>query len=218
MNWHLAPALVRLREQVNERWPSRSKESDGSIGNAEHSARESDHNPNDSGVVCAIDITHDPKSGCDSYALAEDLLASRDPRIEYVISNHKIASSHVQPWSWRKYNGKNPHDHHVHISVKQDPKRYDDGSSWNLDAKPMPAPKPSKPDAPSVLRKGSTGQAVKELQTALRANGLNTVKIDGTFGVATETAVKTFQKASGLVVDGIAGPQTQAALKKEKVI
>lgn len=212
-SWRVAQSLVRLREQVNERWPMRSKDSDGSIGDAGHSARESDHNPNDAGVVCAIDITHDPKSGCDSYALAEDLLASRDPRIEYVISNRKIASSHVQPWQWRKYNGKNPHDHHVHISVKQDPKRYDDASSWNLDAKPMPSPKPTKPEAPVVLRKGDAGQAVKDMQTLLKAAGLVTVKIDGQFGLATETAIKSFQRASGLVVDGIAGPQTIASLK-----
>lgn len=217
MTWHLAPALVRLREQVNERWPTRAKDSDGSIGDASHQSRHSDHDPNDAGVVCAIDITHDPKSGCDSYALAEVLLASKDPRIEYVISNRKIASSHVSPWQWRKYSGANPHDHHVHISVKQDSKRYNDPSSWNLDAKAMPAPKPSKPEAPATLRKGSSGQAVRDLQAMLKAKGMSTVRVDGNFGVATETAVKTFQKASGLVIDGIAGPQTIAAMKLKAV-
>jgi hypothetical protein len=41
-------------------FPERSKESDGSIGNAEHSARQSDHNPDQFGIVRAIDITNDP--------------------------------------------------------------------------------------------------------------------------------------------------------------
>ncbi len=66
MNWRLAKSLETLRSQVNAVHPNRSKESDGSIGNAEHSARESDHNPNSAGVVCAIDITPDPAGGVDS--------------------------------------------------------------------------------------------------------------------------------------------------------
>ena len=215
MEWQLAPALDKLRKQVNERWPMRNKSSDGTIGDASHSSRDSDHNPNPAHYVCALDLTHDPGSGMDSYALAEVLLASRDPRIEYIISNRKIASSHVQPWKWRKYSGKNPHDHHVHVSVKQDAKRYGDPSSWDLAAKPMPPPS-NKPYIPPVtLRRGSSGQLVRELQLALRAKGLTTIKVDGQYGPATEAAVKTYQRASGLVIDGIAGPQTIASLKEK---
>lgn len=207
MTWRLAKSLETLRSQVNALYPSRSKDSDGSIGDVSHSARTSDHNPNDAGVVCAIDITHDPKSGCDSYALAEVLRASRDPRIKYIISNRKICSSDTQPWAWRKYTGKNPHDHHVHVSVKSPGKFYDDTAPWNLTAQPMPAPVATAPAPPKTLRAGDTGPAVADLQVALK------VKPDGVFGADTLTAVKAFQKAHKLVADGVVGPQTWAALK-----
>lgn len=42
MTWHLAPCLDTLRRQVNDAHPGRDKSSDGTIGNAEHAARESD--------------------------------------------------------------------------------------------------------------------------------------------------------------------------------
>jgi len=47
---------VKLRDQVNRRWPRRDKASDGWIGDRAHSERISDHNPNKAGVVHAIDI------------------------------------------------------------------------------------------------------------------------------------------------------------------
>src|SRR6185312_13154805 len=140
MAWRVAKSLLKLRDQVNARWPNRNKENDGTIGDASHQSRKSDHDPDSHGVVTAIDITHDPKSGCDSYALAEVFRASRDPRIKYVISNHRISSSEVDPWAWRPYHGVNPHDHHVHVSVKDDALLYDSENDWNLDARPMPAP------------------------------------------------------------------------------
>ena len=118
-HWTLAKALATLRSQVDSMYPKRSKRSDGSIGDAKHSARKSDHNRNVRGYVNAVDITHDPRGGFDSYKFAEHLRNTRDPRISYVISNGKIFSSSVAPWQWRKYNGANKHDHHVHISVRQ---------------------------------------------------------------------------------------------------
>jgi len=58
------------------------------------------------------------------------------------------------------------------------------------------------------LSKGSTGEGVKWLQTALnRANNANLV-VDGVFGEATKTAVLNWQRKSGLTADAIAGPLT----------
>src|SRR4051794_9209283 len=60
MAFRLAKALETLRSQVNAAHPTRRKASDGWIGDTAHSARKSDHNPNSAGVVCALDMTHDP--------------------------------------------------------------------------------------------------------------------------------------------------------------
>ena len=132
MKWRVANSLIALRNQVNAKFPNRNKDWDGTIGDANHSSRTSDHNPNSDGVVCAMDITHDPRHGVDSYQMAEELRSSRDPRIKYIISNRKIASSTTSPWKWRKYTGSNPHDHHVHVSVNGQRRSYDDTAPWEI--------------------------------------------------------------------------------------
>jgi hypothetical protein len=65
-----------------------------------------------------------------------------------------------------------------------------------------------------ILKKGSRGHAVRELQHRLTSLGYNTKGIDGIFGPNTEKAVRQFQKSHGLVVDGIVGPATKKALGK----
>lgn len=63
-----------------------------------------------------------------------------------------------------------------------------------------------------VLRRGSFGAAVGELQELLNAQGYH-LTVDNDFGPATELAVTMFQKASGLAEDGIVGRHTWAALR-----
>jgi hypothetical protein len=63
-----------------------------------------------------------------------------------------------------------------------------------------------------ILMKGSRGPAVKELQRLLTSQGYNTKGIDGFFGSDTDFAVRQFQKAHHLKVDGVAGPATKKAL------
>jgi peptidoglycan hydrolase-like protein with peptidoglycan-binding domain len=62
--------------------------------------------------------------------------------------------------------------------------------------------------AEPMLKKGSTDPAVRDLQEALKALGYDPGPIDGTFGSATETAVKAFQQAKGITVDGVVGKVT----------
>lgn len=64
----------------------------------------------------------------------------------------------------------------------------------------------------AVLRLGSTGLDVVNLQLRLRELGFAPGPSDGSFGPATETAVIHFQGSKGLLPDGIVGPVTLAAL------
>ena len=59
-----------------------------------------------------------------------------------------------------------------------------------------------------VLRPGSTGEAVRELQQALEGLGYDPGPVDGQFGARTEDAVKAFQTAQGIAADGIVGDVT----------
>lgn len=63
-----------------------------------------------------------------------------------------------------------------------------------------------------TLKYGSRGSAVVQLQQALITKGFPVGKADGIFGPKTRQAVIAFQKANKLIVDGIAGKQTQSAL------
>lgn len=138
MSWRVARSLETLLAQVDAAFPGRSTASDGDIGDQAHQTRTSDHNPNAAGVVTAIDITNDLAHGVDARKLGEALIASKDPRIKYVISNAQIASSDAyererpgpdQPWVWRPYTGENAHRQHVHISVMGN---YDDTTPWAI--------------------------------------------------------------------------------------
>lgn len=59
-----------------------------------------------------------------------------------------------------------------------------------------------------TLRKGARGNITKLLQEKLNALGYNCGKVDGIFGAATYVAVIAFQKAYGLIADGIVGKNT----------
>ena len=65
-----------------------------------------------------------------------------------------------------------------------------------------------------LLKNGSRGGAVKQLQANLNKLGFNCGTADGIFGAKTEAAVKAFQKAYGLAVDGIAGPATLGKIEE----
>lgn len=62
-----------------------------------------------------------------------------------------------------------------------------------------------------IIRSGSTGEYVKKAQERLNKHNASLV-VDGIFGDATLAAVKKFQKENNLDVDGIVGPKTWAAL------
>ena len=63
-----------------------------------------------------------------------------------------------------------------------------------------------------LLKRGSQGTAVTELQQALFVLGFDPEGVDGIFGPKTEAAVRAFQDDKGLMIDGIVGSETRSAL------
>lgn len=220
MTWRVARSLDTLLHQLNVAFPNRDKSSDGAIGDADHASRSSDHNPwvrdgKGQPIVTARDFTHDPKTGVDGERLLANLIASKDKRIKYIIWNRHIYSGTEQEhaaWMERPYNGKNPHNHHIHISVKDRESLFDDATPWRLTLEQSPAERAVTPTPPphAQVRLGSKGVDVRKLQELLK------IPVDGWFGSKTLKAVKEFQTAHNLPADGIVGRYTWGVLEPER--
>lgn len=191
--YHLAPALVGLRNEINVAHPERDKSSDGWIGDASHQASKSDHNPDydSGGVVRAIDID---KDGIDADALVAKLI--KDPRVNYVIWNGYIWSRKYN-FQKRKYNGSNPHKSHVHTSLRHGSSFEKDTKSWGVSG--------------GSDNGGYTPKYVKDRQALLVKVGYK-IAVDGVYGKNTVAAVKDFQAKNKLAVDGRPGPKTTELL------
>lgn len=221
-----APACRQALADATKRWPNRKRVSDGIMGDARHQARKSDHNQGN-----AVDITHDPASGCDGDLIAS--LAIRDARVKYVIWNRRIYNRARAGEGWRPYTGSNPHTKHCHISIRADARTDTRAWAWASagHAEPVPAPapggdnrpeqrpppggaapNPTGPRYPNVpLKQGSRSTSVRRVQERLRALGWD-VGVDGLFGAETDRVVKAFQRRKNLVDDGVVGPKTWRAL------
>ncbi len=71
---------------------------------------------------------------------------------------------------------------------------------------------PSIQSTEALSKMGSRGSEVRQIQTKLKNWGYYKGNVDGIFGSKTRDAVIWFQRKNGLKVDGIAGPQTLAAM------
>ena len=121
MDWYLNRALTNFRAEVNARWPGRDKASDGTIGDKAHQASPSDHNPDADGSVDAWDMDVELNGAGKPYQ--DDLwrvinAALKQESIQYVIYNGRITSRSWGLGVWRKYDGSNPHDKHVHFNTR----------------------------------------------------------------------------------------------------
>jgi hypothetical protein len=124
--WRLSPSLVRLMDETDERAPERSTASDGSIGDAAHASRDSDHNPKaprPPGWVDAVDITDDDAHGCDVAVLAHHLVAKKDSRVKYLIHKGTIWKGYPNrgypAFAPQPYTGASPHTNHLHVSITE---------------------------------------------------------------------------------------------------
>jgi hypothetical protein len=132
-----AYGIERLVADVDAMAPHRSTTHDGILGDQRHAAEHSGHNPNAAGVVCAVDITHDPAHGADAGDIAENIRLDRDDRLGYAIFNGRIFAGPEgpSPFVWRTYHvppGGSRHEDHVHVSLRQDPHYYDDDGGWEI--------------------------------------------------------------------------------------
>ncbi|MGN9802075.1 hypothetical protein [Micromonospora sp. L32] len=124
--WYVAPALAVLRAEIDTRWPRRDRTSDGSIGDAAHQASRSDHNPNERDSVNAIDVD---KDGIDVAAVIAAV--ESHPSTHYWIYDRQIADRD-DGFRRRPYTGSNPHDKHLHVSIRQTRTAEQDRRPWGL--------------------------------------------------------------------------------------
>jgi len=133
MSWKLAAAAQTLRKQVDTRFPKRDRSSDGTIGDQAHKRRISDHNPDKTGFVMALDLDED---GWPAHTFADQLLeymrTSGDKRIKNIVYEGRVASGTYsnQMWVWRSAPSLG-HAHHIHISFAEPAKH---------DGRPFPLP------------------------------------------------------------------------------
>ena len=113
-------AAVAALRQATALAPKRMKASDGLLPSAAHVKQ----NPNsDHNTGLAVDLTHDPANGIDCRVIFQEL--RNDKRVDYLIFNRRIWSARNGE---RDYTGANPHEKHLHISIKAEHSK--DTSPW----------------------------------------------------------------------------------------
>ena len=105
-------AAISVLRQATALRPNRNKASDGLLPSAAHIKQnpDSDHN-----TGYAVDITHDPVFGINGSEVFKYL--KYDKRVKYLIFKGKIWTPQKGD---HKYTGPNQHNHHVHISIKDE--------------------------------------------------------------------------------------------------
>ncbi|WP_174526338.1 peptidoglycan-binding protein [Micromonospora maritima] len=202
--WRTVRSLDRLNEQIRATYPravppATSAASWGSIADSAHSST-SDHYPHfysalgATAVVCARDFPHAPNLGLDAHKVAEQLRASRDPRIGYIISNRRITGPNYG-WRWSSYSGSDPHDTHIHVSTVHTAAA-DSGADWQI------GPAPAEGITQMFCKYGDRGENVRALQYALHNIGFTPGTIDGAYGDGTAAALKKAEASLGVVSDG----------------
>lgn len=140
VRWRAAKCVIKLRRQIDQCFSNRDRSSDGIMGDSDHCPGSSDHCPNiidgGVGIVTAIDITHDPASGCDLQKISRLISEDGDSRIKYIIFDHQICRSYPwsgrPAWTWQTFSGGNPHTKHAHFSVLSVPSAYDEMRPWRI--------------------------------------------------------------------------------------
>jgi hypothetical protein len=159
MAWRNAYAIDTLKSELKIVFPLRDTESDGTIGDAAHASRTSDHNPfvivNGTGIVRAFDIDEDldgnpVNNPYDARAVFDHLLKlarAGDKRIRYIIYEGLIYSDKYN-FVARIYTGTNAHKKHIHLSLSLEERYFDSKAPWGFLTPQLPKPTtPSQEDA-----------------------------------------------------------------------
>ncbi len=211
MTFYLAPSLVALRGEINARWPNRDKASDGWIGDPGHAARISDHNPDEKGCVHALDVDVD---GINVDRLLKEAIG--DPRVWYVIHNRKIYSR-TYGWTARAYYGSNPHQSHVHISIRYTFRAENDTGNWfgprrRTKGGRLPIVDLSKLRA-AINNPTEFSRDIRRVQACLNARYDLHLRMDGWWGENTQLAYLLHEQHSHAPkADGYPGPESLAVL------
>ena len=131
--------------------------------------------------------------------------ATTRPWVAYPKSYANGGGQRMAPSEWDAFAGWCGHQH-VPENTHGDPGNLDIACLLGVNVDPRSI----------ELRRGDVGDAVKVAQNLLNRHGAS-IDVDGSFGPSTEAAVRAFQTAHGLKVDGVVGPQTWGALDKEPV-
>lgn len=193
--YRLASSLDRLFDEVNTTWPQRDRRTDGWLGDTSHQARYSEHNPDDRGIVHAIDIDTDRLTPAEKNRLLKALIGH--PAVWYVIHEGRIWSR-TYGWRARKYTGPNPHAGHIHVSIRLVPAAENWVGTWLAKAS-----RPAK-----RWREGDSGEALKRWQRLLG------VEADGVYGPKTAAAVNRVKREQGWRPDGVLGPGVRKVLRE----
>lgn len=151
-SWVLVPCLGQLRTELNRLAPNRDKSSDGTIGDAAHQDRVSDHNDDEVGKVPIRDA--DSKHEVHAYDADKDLRepnlsmemvvqhiltrcrTGKEKRLRYIIYNRRIWEA-SNKWKERKYTDSNAHTEHAHFSSSYETALEASTASWYLEDIPV---------------------------------------------------------------------------------
>ena len=179
--WKLAPSLVALINETDRLFPQRDHSSDGSIGDAAHASRESQHNP-ENGWVCAVDIDEDLAADLHTLeALASSLINDRDHRVRYLIYEGRICKSYVDgagraAWVWQTYTGLNDHSKHLHVSIWNTPAARDDTGPWWPEEDDMPSMEEIIEGLNDAAAAGKLDKLARRIRQVVEAGDLKDVK------------------------------------------
>ncbi|MEV0900418.1 hypothetical protein [Actinoplanes sp. NPDC049802] len=183
--WILVPCLGQLRTELNRIAPGRDKTSDGTIGDAAHRNRSSDHNDDEVGrvpirdadsrhEVHAIDLDANLReSDLTMEKVVQHILArcrsGAEKRLRYIIYNKRIWEA-SNNWRRRSYSGDNPHTQHAHFSASYETRHEASTVSWHLEDIPVALTDADKKWLAAQIDKAATTAAERVWKTKWNIN------------------------------------------------